>query len=95
MENEKVIDGVSMSKWNEAFAICLANAFSNDDFSDLLFYDLYPNTHEEASALGEDEEAIDDVYNSKWNSVYKAFLEIFGKELFIKAVGRTPEEVIE
>ena len=95
MKNEKVIDGVPMSKWKEAFAICLANAFNNDNFSDLLFYDLYPNTSEEAAALGEDEEAIDEVYNSKWNSVYKAFFELFGEELFIKAVCRTPEEVIE
>lgn len=94
MENEKVIDGVSMSKWKEAFAICLVNAFHSDDFSDLLFYDLYPNVHEEAGET-EDEEAIDEIYNSKWNSTYKAFLELFGRELFIKAVGRTPEEVIE
>ena len=94
MEN-KMIDGVSIDKWNEAFAICLANAFGDDSFSDLLFYDLYPNTAEEAAACGEDEEAMDEVYNSKWNSVYKAFLEIFGEELFIKAVGRTPEEVIK
>ena len=94
MENEKVIDGVSMSKWREAFAICLANAFNSDDFSDLLFYDLYPNVHEEAGET-EDEEAIDEIYNAKWNSAYKAFLEFFGEELFIKAVGRTPVEVIE
>lgn len=94
MENEKIIDGVSMIKWKEAFAICLADAFSNDDFSDLLFYNLYPNVHEEAGET-EDEEAIDEIYNAKWNSAYKAFLELFGEELFIKAVGRTPKEVIE
>ena len=91
---EKIIDGVPMNKWKEAFAICLVDAFNSDDFSDLLFYDLYPNVHEEAGDT-EDEEAIDEIYNSKWNSTYKAFLEFFGEELFIKAVGRTPEEVIE
>ena len=94
MEN-KVIDGVSIDKWNEAFAICLANAIGSDDFSDLLFYDLYPNTHEEAAACGEDGEAMEEVYNSKWNSVYKAFLEIFGRENFIKAMYGTPEEIIK
>ena len=94
MEKEKVIDGVSMSKWEEAFAICLAHAINSDYFSDLLFYNLYPNVHEEAAAT-EDEEEIDEIYNAKWNSVYKAFLEYFGREVFIKAIGRMPEEVIK
>lgn len=94
MEKEKVIDGVPMSKWEEAFAICLANAIHSDDFSDLLFYDLYPNVHEEAAET-EDEEEIDKIYNAKWNSVNKAFLEYFGREIFIKAMGRLPEEVIK
>lgn len=94
MKQEKVIDGVPMSKWEEAFAICLANAINSDDFSDLLFYNLYPNTHEEAAET-EDEEKIVEIYNTKWNSVYKAFLEYFGREVFIKAMGRMPEEVIK
>jgi hypothetical protein len=50
-----------------------------DYFSDILFFELYPNTAEEAANIpDEDEEAICDVYNSKWDMVDKAFKEVFG-----------------
>jgi hypothetical protein len=79
--NEKMIGGFPVSKWRKAFALAVNIAIDQDYFSDTLFYDLYPNIHEEAVALGlrdDDEEAIDDVYNAKWDYVDEAFKEVFG-----------------
>jgi hypothetical protein len=79
MENTKIIGGVSIEDWKKAFAQAVANAFDKDDFSDILFFNLYPNTSEEAANIDEDdEEAIDEVYNSKWTYAYEAFEEVFG-----------------
>jgi hypothetical protein len=77
---EKITVGnVSLEKWKAAFAIAVANSFGHDDFSDILFYDLYPNTSEEAANIAEDdEEKADEVYNEKWDYAYEAFKEIFG-----------------
>ena len=78
--NEKMIGGIPVSKWRKAFALAVNIAIDQDYFSDTLFYDLYPNIHEEAVALGlgDDEEAIDDLYNAKWDHVSEAFEEVFG-----------------
>ena len=70
--NEKKIGGIPVSKWRKAFAVAVNIAIDQDYFSDTLFYDLYPNIHEEAAALG------DDVYGAKWNYVKEAFEEVFG-----------------
>ena len=83
MENkEKVIGGIDLSTWKQAFAQATAIAISKDYFSDILFDGLYPDTHEEAGAIDEEnEEAIDEVYNSKWKFVDEAFKEVFGISL--------------
>ena len=70
--NEKMIGGIPVSKWRKAFAVAVNIAIDQDYFSDTLFYDLYPNIHEEAAALG------DSVYGAKWNYVSEAFEEVFG-----------------
>ena len=76
---EKTVGNVSLEKWKVAFAIAVANSFDHDNFSDLLFFDLYPNISEEAANIaGDDEEKVDDVYNEKWDYAYEAFKEIFG-----------------
>lgn len=78
--SEKMIGGFPVSKWRKAFALAVNIAIDQDYFSDTLFYDLYPNIHEEAVALGlgDDEEANDDLYNAKWDYVDEAFKEVFG-----------------
>jgi hypothetical protein len=78
MEN-KMIGGISIERWKEAFAELVNIAISKDYFSDILFFDLYPNTHDEANAIDEDdEEAVCDIYNEKWNYVDEAYEAIFG-----------------
>ena len=78
MEN-KMIGGISIERWKEAFAELVNIAISKDYFSDILFFDLYPNTHDEAHAIDEDdEEAICDIYNEKWSYVDEAYKAIFG-----------------
>lgn len=79
---EKTVGNVSLEKWKVAFAIAVANSFDHDDFSDILFYDLYPNTIEEADNIVEDdEEKADEIYNEKWDYTYEAFKEIFGIDI--------------
>ena len=76
---DKIIGGISLEKWKAAFAELVANAIDHDDFSDILFFDLYPGTHEEAGAIDEDDEdAICDIYNEKWDYVDEAYEAIFG-----------------
>lgn len=76
---EKMIGGISIERWKMAFAEAADIAINKDYFSDILFFDLYPNTSEEAAAIEEeDEELIDEVYNAKWEFVSEAFKEIFG-----------------
>lgn len=76
---DKIIGGISLEKWKSAFATLVANAIDHDDFSDILFFDLYPSIHEEVNAIDEDdEEAIDNIYNEKWNYVDEAYEAIFG-----------------
>lgn len=78
MENQKIIGGISIERWKRAFANAVEIAMDNDYFSDILFFDLYPDTHEEVAKI--DEDAQCDVYNSKWEYANKAFKEVFGVE---------------
>ena len=87
--NEKMIGGIPVSKWRKAFALAAAIAIDKDYFSDILFYDLYPNIYEEAAAAEkaadearlnglEVDNAVDEVYHAKWDYVNEAFKEVFG-----------------
>lgn len=80
MKNQqKIIGGISIERWRQAFAYAASIAIDKDYFSDTLFYDLYPGTYEEFDKVEEeDEEAIDDIFNEKWVFVDEAFKEIFG-----------------
>ena len=71
---EKMIGGISISRWREAFRELCEIAIDKDYFSDILFYDLYPNTHEEADATNDC-----NVYAEKWNYTREALKEIFGE----------------
>ena len=73
---EKIIGGISISKWKEAFHSVCKIAMDKGYFSDILFFDLYPNTHEEADKI-EDCDAQCDFYNEKWEYAYEALKEIF------------------
>lgn len=57
-------------KWVEAFAMAVNTAIDKDYFSDVLFYDLYPDAPQETE---EDYEAL-------WAKVDEAFKEVFGIE---------------
>ena len=75
----KTIGGISIDRWKMAFAEAVDIAIDKDYFSDILFFDLYPKTHEEATAVSEEnEELADEIYNTKWEFVNEAFKEIFG-----------------
>ena len=63
----KEINGVSIERWKLAFAAAVNNAIDKDDFSDILFFELYPDHGYE-----------DEDYDKMWASVDKAFKEIFG-----------------
>ena len=78
---EKVIGGISISTWKEAFADLVREEMGHGSFDDILFYNLYPNTAVEAAAIDEDDEdAQCDIYKAKWEYVYEAFKEIFGEK---------------
>ena len=78
---EKIIGGVSITEWKKAFASLARIAMDRDYFSDIMFYELYPNTEAEAAAIDDDDEdAQCDVYNEKWDYSYEAFEEIFGEK---------------
>ena len=82
MENQqKMIGGISINRWKQAFADAAAIAIDKDYFSDILFYDLYPGTYDEydkAEDEEEDEDAVCDIFNEKWKFVDEAFKEVFG-----------------
>lgn len=81
MENQKIIGGISIERWKRAFAAAAEFAMDNDYFTNILFFDLYPDTDEEVAKIDEDDEdAQYDVYNSKWEYAEKAFKEVFGVE---------------
>ena len=76
---DKVIGGIFFESWIKAFGKAATIAMDNDYFSDILFFDLYPNTSEEAAQVEEiDEDAACDIYNEKWNYANEAFEEVFG-----------------
>lgn len=75
-DKDKMIGGIPLSKWKEAFHELCQIAMDKDYFSDILFFDLYPNTHEEADKI-EDEDAQYAFYNEKWEYAYKALKEVF------------------
>lgn len=78
---EKIIGGVSITEWKKAFASLARIAMDKDYFSDIMFYELFPNTGAEAAAIDDDDEdAQCDVYNEKWDYAYEAFEEIFGEK---------------
>lgn len=62
------ICGVPKEKWIKAFADAVEIAIDQDYFSDILFFDLYPDMPEETC---ED-------YQKLWNNVDEAFKAIFG-----------------
>ena len=80
MENkQKMIGGVSIDRWKQAFADVAAIAIDNDYFSDILFYDLYPGTYDEYDKIkDENTDIADNIFNEKWKFVDKAFKEVFG-----------------
>ena len=76
---DKVIGGISLETWKKAFGKAAAIAMDNDYFSDILFFDLYPSTSEEASQVEEiDEDAACYKKKKKWNYANEAFEEVFG-----------------
>lgn len=80
-KQQKMIGGISIERWKKAFADAAAIAMDQDYFSDILFFELYPNIGEEVAKIDEDDEdAQCDVYNSKWEFVDEAFKEVFGVE---------------
>ena len=80
MENkQKMIGGVSIDRWKQAFADVAAIAIDNDYFSDILFYDLYPGTYDEYDKVkDENTDIADNIFNEKWAFVDEAFKEVFG-----------------
>ena len=80
MENkQKMIGGISIDRWKQAFANAAAIAIDNDYFSDILFYDLYPGTYDEYDKVkDENTDIADNIFNEKWKFVDEAFKEVFG-----------------
>ena len=80
MENQKkIIGGISIERWKQAFANVAAIAIDNDYFSDILFYDLYPGTYDEYDKVkDENTDIADNIFNEKWKFVDEAFKEVFG-----------------
>ena len=80
MENQKkMIGGVSIDRWKQAFADVAAIAIDNDYFSDILFYDLYPGTYDKYDKVkDENTDIADNIFNEKWKFVDEAFKEVFG-----------------
>ena len=80
MENTEMIGNVSIERWKKAFAV--ANIFDKDAFGDILFFELYPTIDDEVAEIDEeDEDAICDVYNEKWEFAYEAFEKVFGVKI--------------
>ena len=79
MENkQKMIGGISIDRWKQAFANVAAIAIDNDYFSDILFYDLYPGTYDEYDKVkDENTDIADNIFNEKWKFVDEAFKEVF------------------
>ncbi|MBE6148148.1 MAG: hypothetical protein E7167_01350 [Firmicutes bacterium] len=63
-----MLETLPKEKWMKAFAAAVDIAISQDYFSDILFFDLYPDAPKETA---EDYEAL-------WKKVDEAYKEIFG-----------------
>lgn len=73
------IGNISIEFWKKAFGKAVAITMENDEFSDILFYELYPNTDEEVfRAEGKDEKEAYKIYDEKWNYANEAFKAVFG-----------------
>lgn len=68
---EKMIGGISISKWKEAFLELCEIGIEKDYFSDILFFDLYPDIPADAKYS---------VYQEKWNYTREALKAIFKEE---------------
>ena len=73
-ENKKLIHGIPREKWLKAFGEATRIAIDKDYFSDILYFDLYPN---ETSEYYNDED-----YDKLWENVKDAFKEIFNENLY-------------
>ena len=74
-----IIGGISLEKWRNAFIKVLERTINSDNFSDILFFELYPNIKEEIQQIEEQaEEAVDEIYASKYDYANEAFKLIFG-----------------
>lgn len=62
------IHGVSKEKWLAAFANAVRIAADKDYFSDILFYEVYPDADED--------------WRKYWDYAADAFKEIFGEEMW-------------
>ena len=78
--NNEMIGGITLEQWKKSFANAVLIAREKDYFSDILFYELYPGTHEQATALWDagKEDAMDALYREKWEYFNEAFKQIFG-----------------
>ena len=76
---EKIIGGIPLSEWRKAYAELCRIAADKDYFSDILFFTLYPNAHEEAAKEDDDEKL--GVYWTIWEYAAEAFKEIFNENM--------------
>lgn len=67
---EKMIGGIPISKWKQAFANAVEIAIDKDYFTDELEYTLYPD------GLPEDKDGEVD-WDYTWRAVDEAFKEVF------------------
>lgn len=67
---KEVIAGLPKEKWNKAFKEAIQDAIDKDYFSDILFFDLYPDAPRET----------DKDYEKLWNNVEEAIKEFFGED---------------
>lgn len=87
IDTKKEIGGIPLDRWKRAFADAVSIAIQKEYFSDILYFDLYPNIKEEVDKIWYEDtsdvarkEAIDDLYEEKWRYFNEAFNEIFGFE---------------
>ena len=72
-----MIGGIKIEIWKEAFL--RVSGLDKTYFEDVLYHELYPNISEEIANIDEDDEdAICDVYNAKWDYANEAHQIIFG-----------------
>lgn len=72
------IHGVPIEEWRKAFAECVRMAIDQDDFTDILRFQLYPDTLTGVEFDNEMDEYA--VYETHWGYVKDAFEIIFGEK---------------